>query len=256
VSGRAEVGEVEEAALRRWLLGASPEEPQGMFDARSRAIYRRQVRRSLFSGVRVALPIARRLLGEDGLDAQIGRWLEASAPTTRLFWQLPAEFAAWYAEHPDPAYPAALAELIHWEAVEVEVIHAPAAEAAPLSGLSLELSSELGVMLDPSARLCIFRHAVHRMTQEAAAWPPPLEAPLFLVTWRREERQVWREVGAPVAQAVALLAEGQTWGEASSFVVGLYGGQVEAGSLLEGVEALRERGAVLGYVSPEGTGQR
>lgn len=242
----AEVHRAEEEALRRWVLEADPQEPEGIFDPRARAIYRRQVRRSLIRGVRLALPITRRLLGEEAVEALIVRWLEAGGSTSRLYWQLPLEFSAWADEVAAELSHPALAELIRWETVEVDVLNAPDDGVEAAGGEAPEAGR--GVALSASARLCVFTHPVHRLGLESSAWPEASGAPLFLVVWRVGERMRWREVEAPLAQLVASLSSGSPLREGLAFIEGLYPpGAVSAARLMEGLARLREAGVILGF---------
>lgn len=230
----------------RQMLFAKEAAPVEGLSARGQRVYRRQVRRSLVNGVTLGVPIARALLGEEAVEGLIEQWLDASVPTTRLYWQLPLEFAGWVAEMPSPVHPA-LPELVHWETAEVDILNAPdasseALSAAPTDGARAELH--------PSARLCIYRHPVHRMTVESTDWPEALETPAFIIAYRRGERVFWNLLEPQVAQLLAKLAEGATVGEGLAFLESLYGA-VDRGVLVERLGALVERGALVGFRGAE-----
>ena len=162
-----------EAQFRHMLLARERVPFEGMSE-RSQQVYRRQVRKALTRGVKRAIPIAGRLVGKEALDDLLARWLADSPPTTRLYWQLPLAFCAWFVTQPDPLHPS-LPELIHWETIEVDVLLAE----DPAPGLSLAESAEEGLrpVLHPSARLCIYQHPVHTMTTSSESWPEAMPAP-------------------------------------------------------------------------------
>lgn len=234
-----------QGAVHPMLFGREAVVIEGLSE-RGQRVYRRQVRRSLINGVTLALPITRRLLGEDAVVGLIVAWLDQSPPTTRLYWQLPLEFAAWLAAQPSPAHPA-LPELVHWETVEVDILNSPNGSSAGLVGAPGEGD---GAVLDPSARLCIYHHPVHRMTQEASSWPEALATPVFLAVYRVNERVRWTVLDPRVAQLLAQLSEGATVGEGLTFLEELYG-EVDRPWMMEQLRSLVERGVLLGFGAAE-----
>lgn len=231
--------EVEEE-LKRWLLHRDPPAFEGL-DERSRQVYRRLVRRSLGNGVRISLPVSRALLGEE-LNDLIAQWMEQAPPTTRLYWRLPLEFAEWVRAQQDLPHPAT-AELIHWEAIKLDVRNA---EPAP-SNLDVESEPRPNhrVILHPSARLGIYHYPVFRMTTESP-WPTASETPQFVIAYRRDEIPRWQVLAPQTAQFLAHLAQGQTVAEGYRFLEELYE-SLDVSPIGDHIGDLHERGAILGF---------
>ena len=229
--------------VARMLFDPSPTALEGMSE-RGQRVYRRQVRRGLMSGVKLAIPIAIELLGRRRVDELLARWLAESPATTRLYWQLPLEFCQWFMEEPDPDHPA-LRELIHWETIEVDILNAE----DPPEGLSLssEPTEASSVVLDPSSRLCIYTHPVHLMDTASTGWPEPLPGPIFLLAYRRQERLRWTVVSPQVAQLLAAVIETQgSIAQGLSFLEGMYA-EVDRASLLSELRSLTSAGALMGF---------
>lgn len=230
--------------LKDLLLKPEPTGVEGLSEDAQR-IYRRQVRGSLYSGTRLAIPIAIKLLGDSIINAYIARWLHEAPPNTRLYWQLPLEFAAWFLQQTDFEHPA-LPELIHWETIEVDVINAPNPD--PIELLHPKPSDALSPVLDPSTRLCIYRYPVHRMTRSTEAWPTPLEAPTFLLAYRKEEVMYWKIISPQTAQLLAKASEGAQLSACYEFLEQLYG-QIDRASIDHELSTLVHKGALRGFVA-------
>ncbi len=221
-----------EEGLKQWLLRRDPKPFEGL-DERSRRLYRRLVRRSLLSGVKGSLPMTCRLVGEAKVGELVARWIEESPPQTRLYWRLPLEFAEWVRSQEEMPHPC-VGDLVHWEAVKLDVRNAPDEGA---SGGAEEWT------LDPSARLGIYKYPVFRMGREDEECPRPLPGPTFVVVFRREERPMWRVLSGPAAQCLAQIAEGKSVKEGLEFLGGLYE-EVPEEEILEELQILRDRGAL------------
>ncbi len=230
-----------EGELRQWLLAETPESFDGL-DERSRNVYRRMVRRGLKRGVAIGIPIARRLLGADRWDDLFSRWLDESPPTTRLYWQLPLEFARWLREQPELPHPA-LADLVHWETIQIDVKNSPDPE---LEISCKEPALNRAICLDPSARLGIYHYPVFELTKSDEEWPERLAQPALLITYRREESVYWRKLSPMTAQLLARGASGDELSEGFSFLEELYG-EVDKEELFSELEKLVERGILLGF---------
>ncbi len=217
--------------LYRLLFGGEPGPVDGL-DERAQRIYRRQVRRSLLGGVRLAIPIACSLVPEE-VERLLSRWLAEAPPTTRIYWQLPLEFAAWLRDVDGLSHPA-LADLVHWESVEVDVRNAPEAEAMERGGLALH----------PSARLGIYQYPVYRMDEATTEWPEPLAQPAFVLAYRRDETVYWRVIEPALAQTLARLAEGDLLDDALACVGELYA-ELDCDALLGDLRMLVDEGALL-----------
>ncbi len=232
-----------EAQLRQMLLAREPVEVEGL-SARGQRVYRRQVRGSLMSGTRLAIPICDRLLGRAVMDTWLERWLDEAPPTTRLYWQLPLEFAQWCVGAPDHPH-LAMPELIHWETLEVDILNAP--DPSPWPGLTRDPAPDKQPALDPSARLCVYRHPVHRLDLDAAGWPEAAPDPVFLMAWRRDEHLRWRTLSAQCAQLTAHLVEHDAvLAVGLDFLQSLYG-EIDRDALVGELAALVEGGALLGF---------
>lgn len=235
-----------EEAFRQTLLAPEPVPLEGM-DERAWKVYRRQVRKSLMSGVRLAIPLTIALLPEEALDGLLEAWLAQAPPTSRLYWQLPMEFAAWLSQQPALPHPA-LAELVHWETIEVDILNAP--DPDPSLTLEPEPAPEARVVLDPSARLCIYQHPVYRMKRDEP-WPEPLPAPVFVVAFRVEERLRWRTITTPVAQLLATAAEHDvSLGHGLAMLAQAHGDGFDAEAVLAELRVLVDRGALRGFSRP------
>lgn len=230
--------------LRGLLLNRTPS-PMEELDERAQRIYRRQVRRSLMKGVRIALPITRRLLDDEQLTALIARWLEESPPTTRLYWRLPLEFGEWLREQPDLPHPAA-GELVHWESILLDVKNAPESD---VDAAFDEPAPHRHIILDPSARLGIYHYPVFRMTRSDDAWPEPGSTPTFLIAFRRDEKPYWRILSTEIAQLLAHTFDGKPISAGLAFLKELYG-RVDEAAITEELTTLAERRILLGFSDP------
>ncbi|MCB1154129.1 MAG: putative DNA-binding domain-containing protein [Deltaproteobacteria bacterium] len=258
------------AALERQTRSMVFDTPAGTvpgLSERGHRVYRRQVRLSVKNGVKLAIPIARKLLGKKTIEAILDRWLNENPPETRLYWELPLQFAVWFAARYDEGafadlnLPVAAPELMHWECVEVAAINAPdgpsddpdAINAVDLSNLEIhdQPADDRKVVLHPSARLGVFRHPVHRISLKDAAWPEASDVPFCVLVYRPtgEEYAAWMELDPVTAQALAQAAEGKTLAECRAFLAELHGAAVPWDALLARLDTLRERGAILGYAA-------
>src|SRR5436190_12120017 len=66
-------------------------------------VYRRLVRGSLSSAIKRGCPHARRIAGEDVIDAHVARFLADHPIRTRLVRDIASEFGAFLDEHPGNA---------------------------------------------------------------------------------------------------------------------------------------------------------
>ncbi len=201
------------------------------------ALYRRLVVANLAAPVEKAAPLARALLGEEPFRALVTSWLAGAPPTTRTYRDLPLAFAAWLAARPATGH-AALAELVHWETLEVEVLGAPDPEGPPPPD---EPALDARVESDPSARLAAYRHPVHRLDPAAPAWPALAAEPVLLLAHRVDEARRVVELSPGAARLLAACAAGVTVGEA----LGQVGGASAPALAL--LRDLRARGALRGF---------
>lgn len=232
-----------EQQVRAMLLDRELAPMEGL-EERAQVIYRRQVRKSLLNGARLAIPVARKAVDPEVLEGILALWLERSPPTTRLYWRLSLDLAAWVAQMPDPPHPA-FPELIHWETLEVDILNSPdaPAQAEP----SPVLHPEKALLLDPSARLAIYQYPVYRMSTQDPSWPEaPLDQPAFVAGWRHQERFFWEALSPDVAQALAQIAQGATLSQALTALGQIYGEQLDAARVTSELQRLAGRGLLWG----------
>lgn len=252
-----------EGSVRALLFSREPPDVPGLDEEKQR-LYRRLVRTTLSSVVKNAIPRAKALLGDEATDKLIASWLEQAPPTTRILRDVPEEFVTFCQSLEDPPHPA-LAELVHWEVLEIQVTHAPDAEGAALPS---SLDEDAGVESHPSARLAAYLHPVHGLAKPSAAgatleWPRPSREPSFLVAYRSGERFHWVAVPKLVAQVLLHTGAGLTLGEAFTALEKelqeAQAGETEGAALRKKLDRgfvrswlvnLQRRGALLGF--PQG----
>jgi hypothetical protein len=229
-------------------------------EAARQRVYRRLVRANLAGAVRRAVPITRKLLGDEALDALVERYLDEVGPRTRLVRHVAMEWAEWLlalAAEPGAqlAHPA-LGELAHWEVLEVDV--SLAADADPPEA-SVEMlttpADEARIETHPSARLAAYRHPVHTLTAADAAWPAPAgpaDEPFILLAWRAQERFVWRRLEGGTAKILVESAQGRTLGEGFAAVESalVAGDSLDRRRVKADLVDLCRRGALLGFSRP------
>jgi hypothetical protein len=198
-------------AWRALLLGDEPRffsEPAASLDRQQ--VYRTLVRRTLSGAVQRACPHAWRLTGDAVFSSLLERcWAEAP-PSTRRMHELAGQFAAWSQDVPPHELPhPAFSELCHFEALELEVTMAKTAQDLPTFGeLVVDLDDVVVVVVDPSTRLCAYRHPVHRVTAATTDWPAASTAPTFLLCFQRDEAFVVDVVSPAVARLLVMSQDG------------------------------------------------
>lgn len=196
-----------ERRLRDLTMGAEERLFEGV-EPMCQRLYRRLVRANLFGAVRRALPITRRLLGDESTDRLIASFLDLGpGPQTRALRRVALEVGEWLMTQPQLVPSGAVAELVHWEALEVEVALAPEYDGP---ALSREPGDDAELEAHPSARLAAYRHPVHRLTRESAGYPAASEEPAILLAWRVDERVTWRSLDGAVAKLLVEAANGAT----------------------------------------------
>lgn len=177
-------------------------------------VYRELVRNNLGGALRRACPHARRLAGDVAFDVFVDRFLAEQPPTTRLLRDVAGQFAAWLATLPEDTLPhPSFAELCHFEALEVDVTLSPTTrDAPPETAVVADVADDVGVVIDPSTRLCVYRHPVHRVTTTTPSWPQPSSSPSFLLCFQRAEAFVVEAVSPALARVVMMSSEGRTVG--------------------------------------------
>lgn len=231
-----------EEGVRALLFSREPRALGGL-DEEAQALYRRLVRTTLSTVVKNAVPRAHALLGDEGMERLLARWLEEAPPTTRILRRVPEGFAAFCQSLEDPPHPA-LPELVAWEVLEIEVTHAPDFEGAPPPSAP---DDDGGVLAHPSARLAVYLHPVHGLAKRPTEWPRPSREPSFLVAYRAAERFHWVAVPKLVAQVLLHTGEGLTLGQALAALEEQAGAAVDRGLARSWLVNLQRRGALVGF---------
>ncbi len=200
-----------EAALRALLLGREPTWLAGV-DRRRQRVYRDLVRSNLLNTIERACPHARRLHRAD-FDDVAARFLAEAPPTTRLVRDVPAQFTAWLMQQepatlPSSARSGAFGELCHFEALEIEVTMSETGRHQTAGAVV----DDAVFLLDPSARLALYRHPVHRVTSTTTALPAAAAQPVVLLCFQRAEQFVVDVVSPAVAKLLVCFSQGQTLG--------------------------------------------
>ncbi len=236
-----------EAGFKRLLLDERPaffgDDAEGQ---KRQRVYRRLVRNNLMGTIDRACPHARRLAGDVAFDALVARWLSTSPPTTRLLRDVPGEFTAWLqqtqAQQPTSTPHPSFAELCHFEALEIEVT---------LSEVSAHAAGPLdearGLLLDASARLCVYAHPVHHVTSTTTTWPAASAAPVALLCFQRAELFAVQPLSLGVAKVLMLCADGRPLADAIAVVVdegSAAGVIVDRGRIKADLVDLQRRGAL------------
>lgn len=241
-----------ERGWRALLLAREPTLMSGADEARQR-VYRRLVRNNISGSIRRGIPILRKIVGEDGVDALIARFLDERAPKTRLVRYVPGEFAHWLTELPadDLPHPAA-GELAQWEALEIDVVMAPDADVGALASLSSTPRDAARVETHPSARLAAYRHAVHAMTTSSTTWPTMSNEPYILLAWRFAEQFTWKQLDGGSAKVLIETSGGATLGEAIARVQASLadGDALDVPRVRSVLVDLSRRGAITGFAGP------
>lgn len=232
------------------LLPNAPEAPDAPPVARQR-LYRRLVRNNLFGIIRRAIPITRKLLGDEGTDALIALFLDEVGPKTRFVRHIALEWAEWLMARPELPHPAA-GELAHWEVLEVDVALAPDWEG-PAHPRTPDDSAR--IESHPSARLVAYRHPVHGLTKTSEAYPPPAgpdDAPFILLAWRAQERFVWQRLEGGTAKVLVETAQGKRIAEALFSIEAslVPGDSLDRGRVKADLVDLVRRGALVGFPRP------
>ena len=151
--------------------------PSGMDAARAQ-VYRDLIfenMRALLSGT---FPVLVSLLGQDPWRACVRRFLREHRCVTPRFGEIAEEFIGYFADHPSPDSPPFVAELAHYEWVEMALLQS---EAEPLP--SHDETSLLGspLRVSPLAWPLAYQWPVHRLAPSYQPSTPPAQPTLLLV---------------------------------------------------------------------------
>ncbi len=218
------------------------------------AVYRSLVRNNVRGTIRRACPHARRIVGDAAFDAVAERFLAEHPITTRLTRDIAAEFTQWLQTHetsltlPSGHSAGAFVELCHYEALEIEITLAECAPHVPG-----RVVDDATIVMDPSARLAIYRHPVHRVTASTTTLPPPASQPVVILCFQRADEQVTDVISPALGKVLLGAAAGNSVGASVGAVVDearAAGVDVDAALLRSQLVSLHRRGAISAFAAP------
>lgn len=151
--------------------------PAGM-DADRAQVYRDLIfenMRSLLSGT---FPVLVRVLGQDRWGACVRRFLREHRCVTPRFGEIAREFVDYLSAAPVPEEPPFMADLAHYEWVEMALLQSPA-QALPSGDEASLLDRPL--LLSPLAWPLAYEWPVHRLAPDYQPSTPPSQPTLLLV---------------------------------------------------------------------------
>ena len=237
-----------EETFRALVLSREPRTFADVDEARQK-VYRELVQNNLRGTIRRATPHALRLAGPEAYDALVGRFLDEVPIATRFTREIPGAFTAWLMSLPADELPhPAFGELCHFEAIEVEVILALTTPRRPS-----EPVDDATIVTDSSARLCVYRHPVHKVGKTTSSWPQPLAAPTVLLVFQEAERFVVEPLSLVLGKVLLHAANGASIGAAIDAVVAeatAAGTIVLPARLKSELIGLHHRGAIAAFPYP------
>lgn len=167
--------------------------PPGLEDRRV-AIYRELVFANVAGLLAAGFPVIRALLADADWHALVRAFLRDHRATSPLFPELPREFVRFLDQRGASADPPWLAELAHYEWIEVALDHAEATPPAPAPRGFDPLAAPL--QASPLAWPLAYAWPVHRLAPGRVPEAPPPE-PTCLLVQRDEAGYVhFSEIGA------------------------------------------------------------
>lgn len=168
------------------------------------AVYRELVRDALVAAVATFLPRTQARRGP-AFAADLGAWLAAGGPQSRLLRDIPGEFFAFITPRWADDAPPWLAELAAHELLEYRVAAAPPRPRGEPRPFTLDARLEF----DASATLVRYAHAVHHLSEDPDDTTPPPAEPTVLLAYRDDAHAVRFLQLTPLAEAVvaSLLAD-------------------------------------------------
>jgi hypothetical protein len=241
------LGEDPRAFLARGGLDAADVDQLAALGHKRLLVYRRHVRRTLRSVLRLQIPRTADRLG-GSLDAWLDRWLAEDGPRSRYLRDAAFELVAWAAPRwTEDAVPPYLGDLARHELAHFEVASAPDDERAPAED---DLSLDRRACFHASARLFRYAWAVHRMSEEPTARDEPAHEPTAILAYRDADHEVRYLELTPLAAAILdRLLHGATLRSAVVAGATELGHAVDdavTGSTAALLTDLSERGALLG----------
>jgi hypothetical protein len=222
-------------ALARYFL----DEAEGQSTLQRAPVYRSLVRGSLKNAIIGEFSRTADVLGEEGFETLVERFLDAGGPSTSLYRDIPGDFVGWAFESEHP-----LADLIQWEWLEIVAARHPA-DLDAIDPIEEDL-----VRPNATMQIALYERPVDEIDAETPE-PDPFDTPTAYLVWRRprtdEIESEW--VGMLIARALALASESPGTVEAlASRIAGEVPGleaQAIARALDETCRALRARDGIL-----------
>ena len=249
VEGAAPSLRARQLALSRHLRDPRAAAPEGI-RAERLALYGRLLYNNLQSLLAGNFPVIRTTLPDARWHALVRAFYAGHRCRTPLFTEIGREFVRWLEEVPDPVLPPWLAELAHYEWVELALQISDAAmppDARPLDGDSSATLLDAVPVLSPLAWALAYRWPVHRLGPDYQPAQPP-DAPTLLLV-RRDARGEVRFAGlSPLAfRLLELLAPGNRAGRDCLLALADEAGADDPDALLA------EGAALLARMAAEGT---
>ena len=229
-------------------------------EERRMAVYRDLFFTNIQGFVERSFPVTARLLGSEALHELSYAFFSQHGCRTPYFHKIGQEFVDYLSqEHTgEPDLPPFLADLAHYEWVEVKVRLSD--EVLPHDPDRIDPGGDLlghPLVLSPASELCVYAYPVHRINPDH---PPPQkpENPTFLFAFRDPAgKPRFMELNPVTARLIALLkdqpdipARSQLGRIAAELGRDKPEAVVDGGRLV--LEQLRERGAILGVLRSPG----
>jgi hypothetical protein len=238
------------ARVEEWLAasGVSAPDAEALRSEVARlGVYRTLVQKRLRSAVELAIP------------RTCGRYLCERGPRSHYLRDVTREFLDFLEPHADNdprLLPFAL-DLARHEALDVLVGSLVEPE---VSGATLELDPDRGLVFSKTARVVRYRYAVHRLSSDPDDRSAPERSPVALFVYRSPENEVrYLELTPLAALILEALIAGETLRIAFERAARELGVTLDEG-VLEGAASvladLSERGAILGATSSNDAAQR
>lgn len=220
--------------------------------ARRMRVYNELLFHNLEGFLRGCFPVCREMLGVRRWTRLARAFFRDHRCHTPYFRQIPEEFLRFLAANPalTAAYPGWLAELAHYEWVELALETSNRDAGLPAYDPGGDLLAGLP-LLNPVIRLLRYRWPVQRLGP--GFWPKvPPESPTYILACRRADMAIrFLEINAMTARLVALLQEGTPASGRGAVAAlaeecGLSGPEALLGHAGELLADLRRQGVILG----------
>jgi len=156
-------------------------------------VYRGLVRNNLRGVIKNAFPVSIEVEGDASFEARIEDFLDARAPSTSLYRDIPGDLVQWALEEALP-----LADLMHYEWLEIVAARHP----AELDELTPGEPDE--VRLNPTMQFGMYQRKVHLLSAERTELEHE-SVPVVYLVWRRPvtDEIAFHRVGLLLARALA-----------------------------------------------------